>query len=148
MSHAAIHVTVAAVIKRDAHYLLVEERIGGQPVFNQPAGHLEPGESLQEAVIREVLEETARSFTPTGLVGVYRWQSPAGDTFVRFTFTGSVGEPLPGRSLDPEITATHWLDRPALTARRDCMRSPLVLRCIDDAMINPPLPLDCLHEVA
>ncbi len=144
----AIHVTVAAVIERAGRYLMVEETIDSRQVFNQPAGHLEAGESILQAAAREVLEETARAFTPTGLVGIYRWEAPNGVTFVRFAFTGSVGDPQPGRDLDAGITATHWLTETELNARRQQLRSPLVLRCIRDATERPALPLDCLHDLA
>src|ERR1700686_411100 len=83
-------VTVAAVIERSGRFLLVEERIRGRLVLNQPAGHLEDGEELLDAVIRETLEETAWQFTPEGLLGIYQWRSPRGHTTLRFAFTGSV----------------------------------------------------------
>lgn len=145
----APRVTVAAVIQRGDRYLLVEESDeAGRPVFNQPAGHLEPGESLPAAVCREVLEETGREFRPTGLVGVYRWPQPGTDrTYLRFCFTGEVSEPLPGRRLDPDIVATHWLDRFELSEGSRALRSPLVLRCLDDAANAVPAPLELLHEI-
>lgn len=142
------HVTVAAVIRRGDRYLLVEEQPDGSAVLNQPAGHLEQGETLVEAVCREVLEETTRVFTPTGLVGVYQWDLPGGQrTYLRFCFTGEVGEPLPGRSLDPDIVATHWLTRTELVDGEHPARSPLVLRCIDDAASRPGIGLDRLNAV-
>lgn len=141
------HVTVAAVVERDDRYLVVQETIDGRTVFNQPAGHLEPDESLVDAVVREVLEETARPFAPTGLIGVYRWVSPDGEAFIRFAFTGQVGEPEPGRALDPDIDATHWLSEADLAARADQLRSPLVLRCIRDARLGSQ-PLDLLREMS
>lgn len=142
------HVTVAAVIERDGRYLMVEETVDGRRVLNQPAGHLEADESLQQAVVREVLEETARPFTPTGLIGVYRWVSPAGPIFIRFAFSGQAGEPEPGRALDPDIERTLWLSEDALSARHDQLRSPLVLRCIRDARDHGSQPLDLLRDLA
>ncbi len=144
----AIHITVAAVVARDGRHLLVEERDDqGGLVYNQPAGHLEPGESLIEAVQREVMEETTRPFTPTGLTGIYRWPMPgSGRTYVRFCFCGEVGEPLPGAVLDPDIQRTLWLDPARLDAGFPS-RSPLVLRCIADASTRPPIPLEYLDDV-
>jgi 8-oxo-dGTP pyrophosphatase MutT (NUDIX family) len=138
---------VAAVIEQDDRYLLVQERDQGRRVLNQPAGHLEPDESLVEAVVREVLEETTRPFTPAGLIGVYRWVSPSGLTFLRFAFTGTVGEPLAGRALDPDIEDTVWLSVRAVAARRSELRSPLVLRCIRDARQGQIQPLTALHDL-
>jgi ADP-ribose pyrophosphatase YjhB (NUDIX family) len=142
-------VTVAAVIERDGRFLMVEERKEGRPVFNQPAGHLEAGESLLQAIGREVLEETAHPFKPRGLVGVYRWVTPAGgDTYLRFCFTGTVGERDAGRDLDPDIVDTHWLDAPAIRALEGSLRSPLVLRCLHDALTLRASPLELLHDLA
>ena len=127
---------------------MVEERPDGQPVINQPAGHLEFGESLIEAVSREVLEETGRSFEPTGLIGIYQWTLPASDrTYLRFCFVGDVSEPLVGRAIDTDIEATHWLTRAEIETCRLPVRSPLVLRCIDDAANKHPLPLAALRAL-
>jgi ADP-ribose pyrophosphatase YjhB (NUDIX family) len=140
-------VTVAAVIEHDGRYLLVQERDQGRRVLNQPAGHLEPKESLLEAVIREVREETCRDFTPSGLIGVYRWVSPAGLTFLRFAFAGKAGDSLPGCRRDPEIEGNLWLSEAELAARDDQLRSPLVLRCIRDARQGAPQPLSLLRDL-
>jgi 8-oxo-dGTP pyrophosphatase MutT (NUDIX family) len=102
-------VTVAAIIERSGRFLLVEERIRGRLVLNQPAGHLEDGEALLDAVIRETLEETAWQFTPEALLGVYQWRSARGHTTLRFAFTGTVQGYDAGRPLDPPIVTTHWL---------------------------------------
>lgn len=142
-------VTVAAVVERDGRYLMVEENdSAGKTVLNQPAGHLEANESLVEAVCREVLEETCRRFRPTGLVGIYRWPHPGkARTYLRFCFVGEVGEPEPQRRLDPDILATHWLSEADLNARPERLRSPMVLRCVEDAKRNRPTSLDLLHEL-
>jgi len=141
-------VTVAAVIERDGHHLLVRETVQGQPRLNQPAGHLEPGESLVEAVVREVREETARPFTPTGLVGIYLWRAgPGHDTFLRVTFAGRVDEPLPGLALDPDIDGTEWLGVAEIEARADECRSPLVLAAIRDHAAGSPYPLALLKTL-
>lgn len=142
------HITVAAVIEQEGRYLMVQERDQGRTVLNQPAGHLEPNESLQSAVAREVLEETTRRFTPTGLIGVYRWVSPGGLIFIRFAFAGEVGEPDPGHTLDPDIEDTLWLSEAELTARSGQLRSPLVLQCIRDARELGVSPLTLLREPA
>lgn len=143
------NVTVAAVIRRGGRHLLVEERPEGRTVLNQPAGHLEYGESLLAAIRREVLEETGREFTAQGLVGAYQWTVPGTDrTYLRFCFAGEVGERIEGSVLDPDIVRTHWLTPEQIEQHTVApLRSPLVLRCIADAQRRPPLPLDALHVV-
>ena len=134
--------TVAAVIERDGKLLFVQERIDGRLVLNQPAGHLEPGESLAAACSREVLEETAHRFTPTALVGIYRWRYAAKDvTFLRFCFSGTVNE-VEDRALDKEIVALEWLDPCELKRRKSEHRSPLVQKCVDDFLAGKRYPLD------
>jgi len=141
-------VTVAAVISRDDRFLMVRESVEGKPVLNQPAGHLEAGESLIDAVRREVLEETARCFEPNGLVGIYRWQIPQQDrTYLRFSFSGSVGERLPERALDTDIIDTAWLSAAEIHDRHEELRSPLVQRSIQDFLTTPLTALETLREV-
>lgn len=126
-------ITVAAIVERDGRFLLIEERINRRLVFNQPAGHLEHGETLLEAVVRETLEETAWRFEPEALVGVYLWRKPGSrTTFMRFCFCGSVCDHDQTRPLDHGIIATHWLTRSEIEQRGSRLRSPLVLRCLDD----------------
>lgn len=140
-------VTVAAVIERDGRFLLVEEKIEDRIVLNQPAGHLDPGESLVAACAREVLEETAHRFEPTGLVGIYRWHYAAKDvTFLRFCFRGTVLKAEPERRLDKEIVALRWLTPAELAARRAEHRSPLVQRCVDDYLAGRHFPLEVLSK--
>jgi 8-oxo-dGTP pyrophosphatase MutT (NUDIX family) len=137
-------VTVAAVIERQGKFLLVQERIEDRLVLNQPAGHLDPGESLLAACKREVLEETAHRFEPTGLVGIYRWRHAAKDvTFLRFCFKGRItgNEANP---LDKEIVALHWLTPDELKHRKAEHRSPLVQKCVEDFLAGRHFPLEVL----
>jgi 8-oxo-dGTP pyrophosphatase MutT (NUDIX family) len=134
--------TVAAVVEREGRFLLVEEPIEGRLVLNQPAGHLDPGESLVAACRREVLEETAHRFQPTALVGIYRWHyAPADVTFLRFCFRGRI-EGVEARPIDRQILRLHWLSREELLARRAAHRSPLVQRCVDDYLAGREFPLE------
>ena len=140
-------VTVAAVVERDGKFLLVEEIADGRRVLNQPAGHLDPGESLLEACVRETLEETAHAFEPAALVGIYRWHyAPADVTFLRFAFAGKATGFDPARKLDKEIVATHWLALQELTAQQAMHRSPLVARCVADYLAGARFPLDVLSR--
>ena len=138
--------TVAANIERDGRYLLVEEHTPEGLKLNNPAGHLDPGESPQQGVVREALEETARVFTPSALVGVYlsRFQRPTtGEdvTYLRFAYCGTVGDELPGRTLDTGIVRTLWLTLDELRASRARHRSALVLQCIEDHVAGRRYPL-------
>jgi ADP-ribose pyrophosphatase YjhB (NUDIX family) len=145
-------VTVAAIVSDDQippRYLLVEEHTPEGLKLNNPAGHLEPGESPEQGVVREALEETARVFTPTALVGVYlsRFQRPAtGEdvTYVRMAYAGAVGEPLPGRALDDGIVRTLWLTLDEVRASAARHRSPLVLKCIEDLAAGRVHPLSAV----
>ena len=136
------HVTVAAICERDNRFLLVRERVHGQEVLNQPAGHLDPGESLEQAVIRETLEETAYDFSPQQLSGVYRYIPEQGvdQTIIRFTFAGSVGRQH-AQPLDDGIVAAEWLTLDQLRQSQHLHRSPLVLQCVLDYLEKPSYPL-------
>ena len=143
-----LHITVAAVVERGGRFLLVEERIDGSLKINQPAGHLEPGENLYQAVIREAREETACAFQPEALLGVYLWRARnSGPTFLRAAFCGSVGEADPGRVFDSGIEQTLWLSRDDILSREAQWRSPLVLRCIDDYLAGRRFPIDILVDM-
>jgi 8-oxo-dGTP pyrophosphatase MutT (NUDIX family) len=143
-----IDVTVAAVIEEDERYLVVEEQAAGQLVYNQPAGHLEPGESLVEAVIRETLEETGFRFEPRSLLGIYLWRHPHNDvTLLRVAFTGDATPPAGQPVLDDGIVATHWMTRNQLLGHSARLRSPLVLRSIDDYRAGTRHPLQVLQTV-
>ena len=138
-------VTVAAVVERDGRFLVVEETIDGARVWNQPAGHLDPGEDLVGAVIRETREETGYRFVPEHVVGVYLWTgSDGGPAFLRVAFAGRV-EGEPAGDLDPDILRTAWLTRAQLAAAGP--RSPLVLRCLDDHVGGARFPLAVLQAV-
>ena len=138
-------VTVAAVLERGGRFLLVEEVIDGKRVLNQPAGHLDPNESLVEAVKREVLEETCYRFEPNGLVGIYRWfYQPADVTFFRFCFRGRLLNEDTSRQRDAQIDAVHWLTPAQITDRRADHRSPLVQRCVEDFLAGRHYPLETL----
>jgi 8-oxo-dGTP pyrophosphatase MutT (NUDIX family) len=140
-------VTVAAVIERDGRFLFVEELQDGRRVLNQPAGHLDPGESLVAACAREVMEETAHRFEPQALVGIYRWYYQAADTtFVRFCFSGAVSAFDAARPLDKEIVALHWLTPAELRQKRAMHRSPLVQQCVDDYLAGRNFSLDVLSR--
>jgi len=144
-------VTVAAIVESAGRYLLVEEKTVHGLQLNQPAGHLEAGESLIEAVVREAREETRRTFTPTGWLGAYLVQAPRpyaqqSTTYLRFAFIGTVGEPDLSLQFDEGIVRTVWLTLAEVRAEQARHRSPLVLRCIEDhAAGKPLLPLAALY---
>ncbi|MGV8892778.1 MAG: NUDIX hydrolase [Burkholderiaceae bacterium] len=145
-------VTVAAVIERQGRFLLVEEETSDGIRFNQPAGHLEPQESLEQAVVRETLEETAHDFTPTALIGMYMSRSVSSRTnqdvtYLRFTFTGAVGK-RHEQALDTGILRALWMTYDEIVACQATHRSPLVLRCIDDYLTGIQAPLSLLHTHA
>ena len=144
------HVTVAAVIENDGRFLMVEEEVSAGLVYNQPAGHLEDGESLIEAVIRETLEETAWRMRPTALIGLHQWTSPSdGATFLRICFSGTLYAHEAQRPLDTGIRRVLWLSRDDLVAQPTRHRSPMVIRAVDDYLAGRRLPLDfitCLSD--
>lgn len=142
-------VTVAAIIERHQRFLLVEEQTVDGIKFNQPAGHLDPGESLMAAAAREALEETAHEFVPSELVGVYlsRYQSsrmPEDVTYLRFAFTGHLGS-LHDRPLDEGILRAVWMSHEEIIATQDRHRSPLVLKCVEDYLAGQRFPLSVIH---
>jgi len=141
------NVTVAALIEREGRFLLVEEETDDGLRFNQPAGHLDEGESLIAACAREVLEETAWSFAPTALVGVYQWPRPQRDiTYMRFAFAGDLGAHDEGRALDDGIVRTVWMTPDEIRATADRHRSPLILQCVGDYLAGRRFPLDLIRH--
>jgi ADP-ribose pyrophosphatase YjhB (NUDIX family) len=143
------HVTVAAVVERDGKFLLVEEETDEGIQFNQPAGHLECGESLTDAVIREVLEETAYTFIPRFLVGIYHWPHPCKDiTYLRFAFGGEIVGHEPERKLDTGILGARWCSFDEIRANADRHRSPMNLSCIEDWYAGKRYPLELVKYYA
>ena len=143
-------VTVAAIIERDGRYLLVEEHTADGLRLNNPAGHLDPGESPEQGVAREALEETAHRFTPTGLVGVYlarTRQAATGQdvTYLRLAYRGVLGPREPDRPLDTGIVRTLWMTLDEIRHSTDRHRSPLVLQCIEDHLAGHNHPLELVH---
>ncbi|NOY67385.1 MAG: NUDIX hydrolase [Gammaproteobacteria bacterium] len=141
------HFTVAAIIEKDEKFLMVEEYINDIKVLNQPAGHVEPNETAFNAVIRETLEETAWHFDPEYLIGVYQWQNTARDTFLRFVFGGRCISHDPDRSLDPDIYQALWMDYDQINSDDVTVRSPMVIRSIQDYMRGQQYPLNLITEL-
>jgi 8-oxo-dGTP pyrophosphatase MutT (NUDIX family) len=141
------HTTVASICELEGCFLLVREVVDGCTVYNQPAGHLQPGETLLEAVVRETLEETRYIFTPLALQGIYRYRPSleSARTYLRYLFRGEVGERLDGE-LDQGIIAAEWLSYDQVVACRDRHRSPMVLQCIDDYRRLPGFSLDVISQ--
>lgn len=143
------HVTVAAVIERDGAFLLVEEETDLGLMLNQPAGHLEPGESLAEAVARETIEESGWEFSPEYLVGIYQWHHSERDlTYLRFAFAGRLGRHHDDRPLDTGIVRTLWMTEKEIRASQTRHRSPLVMKCVEDYLSGRRASLDMLVHYA
>jgi phosphatase NudJ len=143
-------VTVAAIIERGGRYLLVEERTAEGVRLNNPAGHLDPGESPLQGVVREALEETACHFTPQAVLGIYlsrfrRASSGEDVTYLRIAFCGTAGEAEPGRALDEPIIRTLWMTPEEVRASSARHRSPLLLRCVEDHLAGRRFALDLLQ---
>ena len=140
--------TVAALIENDGRFLMVQERIAGKSVYNQPAGHLEDGETLIDAVIRETREETAWHFEPESVTGIYHWRHPENhETFIRVSFAGKGLCHDPASELDSGIERTLWLSAAEIRCQPDKLRSPLVLRTIDDYLAGSAYPLSLLTNL-
>jgi 8-oxo-dGTP pyrophosphatase MutT (NUDIX family) len=143
-------VTVAAIIEHEGRFLMIEEQAADGLRLNQPAGHLEEGEALTQAVVREALEESAHDFEPTALVGMYMSRNVSSkrngpqSTYLRFAFAGTLGAQH-DQALDTGIVRTLWMTRDELAACQERHRSPLVLRCIDDYLAGQRAPLTLLY---
>ena len=140
------HATVACIVERDGKFLMVEELSHGQTVYNQPAGHVDEDESIFDAALRETLEETAWHVELTGLVGLYVYTAPQnGVCYHRYCFSA---QPIAqtNNALDDDILAAHWLSYDEIVSKEERLRSPLVLKCIDDARARDPAPLNFLYE--
>jgi 8-oxo-dGTP pyrophosphatase MutT (NUDIX family) len=144
------HLTVAALIEEDGRFLMVEECPDGHGrVLNQPAGHVEEHESLFDAVVREVREETQRHFTPHAVSGLYRWRNPyTAITYLRVVFCGSVTQPNTHLPRDPVILESRWYSLDNLRAEQSSLRSPMVLRAIEDYLAGQRLPLNLIDELS
>jgi len=147
MSHWHPHVTVASVVAREGRLLLVEERIDGRLVLNQPAGHLEPGESLAQAAVRETLEETGWDIRLDAFIGCYQWQAPDGSDYLRFAFAGTALAHHPERTLDEGIERAGWLSPEELLAESTRHRSPLVWQVAADWLAGRRQPLDLVRQL-
>ena len=140
--------TVAAIIEQDGRFLMVEENTADGVRINQPAGHLDEGETILQGVTRETLEETAYDFTPTALLGVYHWQHPAKNiTYLRFAFVGELGSHHPQRDLDDGIIRAVWMTLEELRASQAIHRSPQVLKCVEDYLAGQRFPLAVLSHL-
>ena len=142
------HTTVAAIVERGNKFLMVEELVLGEQVINQPAGHLDPDESLVEAVIGETQEETAWQFVPEAITGIYLWKHPDnGQSFLRIAFCGSCKNHNASQILDDGIQAAVWKTRDELIQQQQKLRSPMVINCIDDYLAGKRFPIDLLVNV-
>ncbi len=142
------HATVAAIIERENKFLMVEELIRGERLYNQPAGHLDPDESLIDAVIRETQEESAWQFIPEAVTGIYLWKHPInGETFLRVAVYGSCINHDEQQPLDDGILKAVWKSREELVQDPHKLRSPMVINCIDDYLAGKRYPLDMLINV-
>ncbi len=141
------HITVATVVEREGKFLLVREKSDGEIVYNQPAGHLENGESLIEAAKRETLEETSWHVQPSGFLGIYQYTSPAnGICYVRHCFVARALQQEPDHELDDDILEAVWMDLEQIREHRDELRSPLVLQAVEDYLAGKSYPLSVLRN--
>jgi ADP-ribose pyrophosphatase YjhB (NUDIX family) len=142
------HATVAAIIEQNGRFLMVEEISNGKLVINQPAGHVEEGESFETATLRETLEETGCHVELTALVGLYIAKGEEnGITYHRLCYAANLLQQNPNAQLDKEIVRTRWMTREELVAEKSALRSPMVLACIDDYLDNQRIPLSFVRQL-
>ena len=142
--HWFAHLTVAAIVEHKGRFLCVEEHPRHNNVINQPAGHIEHGESITGAIEREMLEETGYEFKPGSIVGLYYIEGTNGITYLRICFTGSLGEKKHAGPIDRDITQTHWFSLDEL--KQQSLRSPVVLDAIEDYLAGKRYPLDLISD--
>lgn len=139
------NVTVASIVELDGKFLMVEEESPVGPVLNQPAGHLESNESMEDAVIRETLEETGYRFTPEAVIGSYLWHNGDNETtYYRSTYSGSVCDKIIATELDEGIIRTLWMTRDEIIANESRLRSPVILESLNDYLLGKRYPLDSI----
>lgn len=138
---------MAAIVEKDQQFLLVEENVEGDVVLNQPAGHLEPGESLLDAVRRESLEETGWQVEPQHLTGIHRWVHDNGDTYLRFNFAARAIHEVPGATLDHGINRAIWMSLQEIEQATN-LRSPLVIESINSYLKGNKLPLEIIKDIS
>ena len=142
------HATVATVVEQDGRFLMVEEVALGEQVINQPAGHIEPGETVVAAAVRETLEETGWQVEPQGLVGLYIYTAPAnGITYHRYCLYGTAVRAVPGAELDDGIIGPRWMTLDELRSSH-ALRSAMVLTCVEDYLNGKRFPLAVINELS
>jgi 8-oxo-dGTP pyrophosphatase MutT (NUDIX family) len=142
------HKTVATVIEKNGLFLMVEEMIAGKLLYNQPAGHLEPGETLMAGAIRETLEETAWEVQLTGFLGLYQYTTKSDNIcYIRSCFIAEPSQHYPNRALDAGVLRALWMSKQDLEARRHQLRSQIVLRVIEDYLTGKRYPLDTVVAI-
>lgn len=143
------HATVAAIVEQEGRFLFVEEFAHGKRVFNQPAGHVDEDESLIDATIRETLEESKWQVQPKSLVGIYTYKAPSNSvTYYRFCYVCDALKEIHDAQLDKDILAAHWFTLDEIKARKEQLRSPLVMKCLEDYLAGKRYPLDIVYEHA
>jgi 8-oxo-dGTP pyrophosphatase MutT (NUDIX family) len=142
------HATVAAIVEDQGRFLLVEEETDRGNRYNQPAGHLEDNESLLAAVVRETMEETAYTFHPEALLGIYHWKHEHNDTtYLRFAYIGRVSHHQPALALDEGIVRSVWMTVEEMREQAMLMRSPQVLKCVEDYLAGKRYPLEAITHL-
>lgn len=142
------HATVAAIVEDQGKFLLVEEETDRGNRYNQPAGHLEDNESLLAAVVRETMEETAYTFHPEALLGIYHWKHEHNDsTYLRFSYIGRVSNHQPTQALDEGIVRSVWMTVEEMREQAMLMRSPQVLKCVEDYLAGKRYPLEAITHL-